>query len=201
MSITVTVPAGCLSCCGGGCSGPTSGENVFSITKEEYDAYKAGGTWSIDWSLTIAESWTGPDYENGGTTTYTTSGSGSGTVTGSGSGCTHTINQDPTEFSYSYTDEYGYTYTNNDGPVAFSLQLGQSGSNYYAKFSGSVWNMSSEEPDGGDTTYPPTRTLTADGNSLTTYGLWDPGALNNDAYTGYSNTSSVSFSATFTPSA
>ena len=208
MNDVIIDASACTDCCG--CDGPTSGENVFSITKEEYDSYYKGGTWSITWSLGISESWT----QEVGTTpdggeidgTVTTSGFGGATVTGNGSGCKHEVSAD---IEYFFIGPDGEPVISTNGPLYFELLLGQSGDSYYAFFAASVWRISST---GHDTGYPPTATATAYGNSLNSghlNGLWIPGASNEDDYglwypegsipADYTNDSWADITATFTP--
>ena len=169
-----------------------TGDNVFQISEAEFLAYVAGGTWSIACTQQINET-----IDDGWS-----SGSGSGVVTGAASGCSHTV-KGPIPCRVEWSDAAPADYT---APVTlkaeFAALVSPSGNPvYYASFTGSFWEVEFGAYRAGQRVaypYPPTRSISVDGNPLTSYGTWNPTWSSN---TNYVNTSSVTVEATFTPAA
>jgi hypothetical protein len=173
------------------CGGPKSGQNVFEITKQEYDAYKKGGTWSVSTNWVQFES-ANPNCIANGT--------GSGSVSATQSGCAHTVNgkaNASTTFSGNCGGNFTTNYTFGFG---ITLELGEvlSGetkryyANYYA-FS----NVSDSSLTSSLRGFPANVNFDVDGNNLIAFGNWSP------AWNGlpnYTNNSTATLTATFSPS-
>jgi hypothetical protein len=114
-------------CCG--CGGPTSGQNVFEITKQEYDSYKKGGTWNISSDWVQFES-ANPNCIANGT--------GSGSVSATQSGCVHAVNGTANATTVYTGTCFGNRTENYTFGFGITLELGEvlSGETkrYYAKY-------------------------------------------------------------------
>jgi hypothetical protein len=107
-------------------------QNVFEITKAEYDGYRNGGNWSIESSWNQYENYS----EDFGSATAV--GSGYGIVSGFASGCYHSgFGTMETSTTYSFTPEEGdpYSFT-QEGQAQFgiSLSLKKYDGKYYARY-------------------------------------------------------------------
>lgn len=176
-------------CCACPVEAPPSGENWFEITEGEFFDYLNGGTWNLNGSVNQSES-TGDG--------WTSSGSASGSASGHSSGCFHSVSGSfPITITYHDPGEHTSPFTVNMG-LDISLQSyydsGTDTTTYYIVISAYVWVVSSGS--GGGTGYPPSGSITVDGNSLTTHGVWSPDWAGNP---GYTNSSSGTLTATFTP--
>jgi hypothetical protein len=170
--------------------------SIFQITKAQFLAYTAGGTWSIACEQRAIETADGGRWS---------SGSGEGIVTGAGSGVVHTVTgQIPcrAEWSAPWVAVVEY-----NAPVTlkaeFTALVTPSGDTvYYASFTGSFWEVVFGVYHAGQppaTPYPPTRSVFVDGSPLTSYGTWNPSWAGKSYIGNYKNTSSVTVVATFTP--
>jgi hypothetical protein len=178
-------------CCEEECiDGPTSGQNVFEITKSEYTKYFKGGTWEVSTNLITSES-ADPDCIE--------TGSGSGNVIEEAQGCIHVINgtadasatfigQCSGDFSVDYNFPFGIS-------VELSVDSSEIPKKYFVKYS-AYSNVSNSDLESSPSGYPPTVNFTIDGNLLIAFGDWFPGW---DGLPNYVNDSSVSLNATFTP--
>jgi hypothetical protein len=170
------------------CNGPTSGVNVFQITKEEYDNYYKGGTWNVSGTVTIQESTSTGNSSNG------TSG-GSFSVQSYGCNFSHYesfksivtyIENNGTPGDISYQQSYGISYN-----------LGRSGVNFYIYLCGGVpFNEGTVTCNNSGGTGQGTPTANIDGNNIQLISNWLPGWM---GLPGYSNTSTSNLIATFTP--
>jgi len=183
-----TNPCCCIDCVTE--SVPT-GENVFSITETEFFDYYNGGTWALSGASSSSESDTAGNVSTA---------DGSGSSSGHASGCSHSVSGTfLASVTYNTSSSVSRTY-NYNANMSVSVQLsayyntGTSLWEYYAEFAGTADSVSSGSS--GGTGYPTTTSLTVDGNALTSHGTWSPGWRYN---AGYTNSSSSSMTATFTP--
>jgi hypothetical protein len=183
-------------CCGEICDGEfeTTDQNVFQISKEQYNAYASGGIWHVSTTWTQIES--ADPFED---STITVSGTGSGSVSLFQEGCIHnvsgiaisniTFSED--EESYVVQSEFGFG-------ISLSLKIDNSTDNtkYYAKYIG-FSNVSSSELTESPTGYPPNVNFNIDGNNLIAFGDWYPGF---SSFNNYTNNSTATLNATFSQS-
>lgn len=175
-----------VSCACCDCNGPTSGQNVFQITKEEYEAYLRGGTWYL------SSSWS--QYEAlDNQTSY-----GNGIASGSGTtrGCSGAVSVEGTA-NVTYTDNgqisNSFDYSISCG-VSYSLGRDFENDIYFVQLSGTAHEADSNaewSPCG----YPASVTITVNGNNLIAFGTWCPGWAGD----GYTNNSTSTLTATYTP--
>lgn len=196
-------------------------KNVFQITQEEYLAYKNGGTWQILAQIDVVISGEIPGYVK--TDINASIFSSYSTQI---QGCLHEVLQIG-QGQYTETNEYFYqdapppqTINRSQGMFyGLTMRLKKLGSFYYAKFTplvlgelqyaGKPFRGFSEYLNPAENEYPNTISATVNGNSLEIYkrGHEIPffvpfGADSEDDiiyFTTYSETSSASLVATFTP--
>jgi hypothetical protein len=177
------------SCCGEVCNGPISGQNVFEITKQEYDAYFSGGTWDVSTTWTQFES-ANPNCLANGT--------GDGNISLVQTGCIHNV-AGTADASTTYSGNcFGDTTVNYTFGFGITLELGVDTSNprkYYAKYY-AYSNVSNSSLSSSPTGYPATVNFNVDGNNLIAFGDWGPGW---SSYSGYTNNSTATLTASFSP--
>jgi len=186
--ITKNGKASC-ECCG--CGGPTSGQNVFEITKQEYDAYKKGGTWNVSSNWVQFES-ANPNCIANGT--------GAGSVSATREGCVHTVNG-AADASTTYSgDCFGDLTQDYIFGFGITLELGEAllgeTKKYYAKYY-AFSNVSDSSLTSSPSGFPANVNFNVDGNNLIAFGNWFPGW--NDSFQGYTNNSTATLTATFIP--
>lgn len=184
-------------CCEAICNGPTSGQNVFEITNKEYNAYFSGGTWNVSTIWTQIESAQPIDPDN---PNCLSNGSGNGNVSLVQTGCIHNVNGTANatatysgDCSGNFTDNYTFTF-------GIALNIGISTSNpkkYYAQYY-AYSNVSNSSLSSSPSGYPATVNFSVDGNNLIAFGNWFPGWRNPDPNK-YTNNSTITLTATFTP--
>jgi hypothetical protein len=169
------------------CIGPTSGQNVFQISKQEYDAYLRGGTWSL------SSTWS--HYE--ALDDYTSYGNGSASGSATTSGCSGAASVEGTA-NATYTAN-GEVYSSFDHGIScgISYSLGRDFENdiYFVKLSGSA-HVADSDAESSPCGYPASVTITVDGNNLIAFGTWCPGWAYGD---GYTNNSASTLTATYSP--
>ena len=166
-------------------------QNVFEITRQEHDAYKRGGTWNF------TGNWTANELVTSETPNCTSYGSSSINNSKSSSGCIYNISFQ-TSASNTYTGPcFGDITVDYSFGTSFTYLLKYENEKFYAKYILDS-NVSSSTLESSPTGYPRTVNFSVDGNNLIAFGNWNPGW---SSYSGYQNTSSITISATFTPSA
>jgi hypothetical protein len=179
-------------CCGCNADFSISDQNVFEITKQEYDAYKKGGTWNIssDWV----------QFESANPNCIAT-GSGSGSVSELGQGCVHSVNGTANASTTYSGDCFGDFTTDYTFGFGITLELGEDFSGeakkYYAKYY-AFSNVSDSSLTSSPRGFPANVNFSIDGNNLIAFGNWFPGWEN--SFSGYTNNSTANLTATFTPS-
>ena len=176
-------------CCG--CGGPTSGQNVFEITKQEYDAYKKGGTWSVSTNWVQFES-ANPNCIANGT--------GSGSVSELGQGCVHSVNGTANASTTYSGDCFGDITIDYEFGFGITLELGigyaSSTPKYYAAYY-AFSNVSDSSLTSSPSGFPANVDFDVDGNNLIAFGNWFPQW--DGSFPGYTNNSTATLTATFTP--
>jgi hypothetical protein len=191
MAILSAVPVGSeiSACCCDHCvveEDPSEYPNTFEITEEEFNDYYNGGIWAITGDGDYGESLPDGRY-------LTASGSGSDNI--ETSGCEQLagsyfpvsgeqvleVGEDPVPIAY-------------DEPYGITLTLYKFEDQFFAQFTAYI--QQADTDPASTTGYPPTISLSVDGHTLTGYGHWSPDWA---VETGYSNTTSVTLTATFTP--
>jgi hypothetical protein len=167
------------------CNGPTSGQNVFEISKEKYYAYLRGGTWTLTSAFSETESAADGRSSNGG-----------GSISGSGdtNGCSGYVSaQGTATVTYPPGGPSEYTISCS---ISYSLSHDVENDLYFVKLSGTAHEATSEA-ESSQCGYPTSVSITVDGENLPAFGTWCPGWQGSD---GYTNTSSSTLTATYTPS-
>jgi hypothetical protein len=172
------------------CNGPTSGQNVFEISKEEYIKYSKGGTWNVSTTWAQSES-ADPN--------CAVSGTGSGSVSATTNGCIHVVNgtaNATTVFTGACDGDFTVNYTFGFG-ITLELGIDNSGETkrYYAKYY-AFSNVSDSSLTSSPRGFPANVNFIVDGNNLIAFGNWFPGWENR---TNYTNNSSIQLTATFIP--
>jgi hypothetical protein len=162
---------------------------VFQISKSQYDAYYAGGTWNISINYNQYEQYGGGPANGGGTSSESTSL----TYSQAANGCEH--NMSASMDNHVTYDQGGGPYViDYNQPTSLTVTLGERNGNYYAKYVPWVNDHLNAGTDAG-TGYG-TPTATVDGNSIPCYVSWWPGW---SGYSDYINVTTTNFVATFTP--
>jgi hypothetical protein len=169
----------------------SSPANVFEITKEEFDQYYNGGTWQVD------TQWIAREVVTSNTPNCVSDSTDSGSINAFAEGCNHFVEgivSASVTYSGPCSGDFTAYYT---FPFYIKLRIGRVGPKLYAHFI-ALSNVSDSDMTSTTAIYPGTVTFTVDGNSLLAFGTWFPGW---EGYSGYSNNSSITLTATFTPSA
>jgi hypothetical protein len=174
------------------CCGPTSGQNVFEITEEEYDSYYKGGTWNVSTNWVQFES-ANPNCIANGT--------GAGSKSEFQKGCIHSVNG-TANATTTYTGNcFGNRTVEYEFGFGITLELGigceSSTPKYYAKYY-AFSNVSNSSLTSSPRGFPANVDFDVDGNNLIAFGNWFPGWEN--SYSGYTNNSTATLTATFSPS-
>ena len=179
------------TCCGCRENFSISDQNVFEITKEEHNAYRNGGTWNV------SVNWNQNELVTSQSPNCTASSSDSGSFSGIASGCNHFVSGNiNAETTYSGPC-FGDTTSRYTFGSSVRVLLRFENKKYYAKYI--VYsNVSNSVLTSSPSGYPPNVNFTVDGNSLMAFGNWNPGWA---SYSGYQNNSSITLTATFSPSA
>ena len=170
--------------------GPTEGQNVFEITKEEFRRYFKGGMWEVTTDWVQFES-ANPDCIANGT--------GGGSVIEEASGCNHIVSGTADGITTFSGECFGNITVNYTFSFGISIELGvdysASPTKYFVKYA-AFSNVSNSDLTSSPTGYPANVDFTVDGNPLIAFGNWSPGWA---GFSGYSNDSTATLVATFTP--
>jgi hypothetical protein len=175
------------------CRGPTSGYNVFEITKQQYEEYRNGGTWNV------STYWSQYEFVPGDPSNCTAVSIITASTSEQASGCAHSVSAvargqvtytGPCSGNITFPNEFAYGISIELGEDSLSMPF-----KYYVKYSAGS-NVSDSNPDISPTGFPPNIEFTVDGNNLIGFGYWRP---NWSVFDGYTNDSKVTLTATFTP--
>lgn len=198
--VIITNGKASCECCGCKDNFLITDRNVFEITKQEHDQYKKGGTWNCNLNFQIRESVLSV------TPPCNSSGGASKTFSVYQEGCAHGF-----EFSSNGLITYsGLCFGDREDELflrtEINIRLRYYNDKYYMKvlcvtltssgFLGQIFTTEGSLLD--DTGLPPTTNCSIDGNNLTVVRRWIP-PWSIGGYSEYTNTSTFTLNATFTP--